>query len=249
MNYHIRSLFLTCFAIISLSFAGCEKNEQEITMEKLSFHIHNVSGGNEIKYGNTYTDNSGRKFSVSLLRYYISNIVLIKDGGEEYPITGKYLLVSPEMDSYELGEVPSGKYQGLRYYLGIDSITNHADPTVYPASDPLALQDPPMHWDWNSGYIFVQMEGLYDSTAAATGTPTSPYFFHIGMDMCYRLVDLSNQPFEIISGNEFELALEANINQLLNGVNLLNENSTHTFNNVDLALKIADNSADMFELE
>jgi hypothetical protein len=43
--------------------------------------------------------------------------------------------------------------------------------------------------------------------------------------------------------------LEANINQLLNGVNLLNENSTHTFNNVDLALKIADNSADMFELE
>ena len=48
--------------------------------------------------------------------------------------------------------VPGGHYDGLRFTLGVPFELNHADPLAaeYP------LNEPAMHWHWQSGYKFIR---------------------------------------------------------------------------------------------
>lgn len=232
-------------------FAGCKKDPEvpENTMQQLSFHIHNNVGNQEADYSSTFSDATGRKFSLTDYRYYLSNIVLIKADGSELPLTDVVLLVNPANHDYVLAEVPTGDYKGLTMLYGLDSVTNHQDPATYPADNPLSIQSPGIHWDWNSGYIFSKIEGLCDTSLAANGQADFQFFYHVGMDMMKRTIDMSNHPFTIQAGSDKELVLELDLLDVLENVDLRTENETHTFNNMPLAEKIADNFAVSFTME
>ncbi|HNR21232.1 MAG TPA: hypothetical protein PKN75_15165 [Bacteroidia bacterium] len=236
-------------------FTGCKKDDDDTpaptpnTEQKLSFHLHTMVGSNAASYGVQYQDASGRKFDIADLRYYISNIVLIKNDGSELALSGKVLLVNPATQEYELGEVPVGSYKGFKFLLGLDSTTNHSDPTTYSASNPLSIQSPSIHWSWNSGYIFMKIEGQVDTTLAANGPLDLQYFYHVGLDQLKRTIDFSTSPFTVVSGSDYEIGLEFDLLQALNNVDMRTENETHSFNNLPLATKIADNWQDSFELE
>lgn len=229
---------------IAIAFTGCEKDEEPTpgdTMQKLSFHLHTNVGNQEADYTTTFADATGRKFILSDFRYYLSNIVLIKSDGSEYPLTDVVLLVNPADQDYELMDVPTGDYKGLTFLFGLDSATNHTDPAIYPAGNPLAIQTPGIHWDWNSGYIFLKIEGTCDTSLAANGNPDYPFFYHIGMDGLKREVDKSSHSFSVMAGSDKELVLEMDVLDVLANVDMRTENETHTFNNMPLATKIADN--------
>ena len=234
---------------LSVTFSSCKDDKDDeptpaapiSTSQKLSFHLHTNVGNVEAEYGVEYQQASGRKFNLADFRYYISNIVLIKNDGSEYSLTGKVLLVSPTVDEYDLQSVPVGSYQGFKFMLGLDSATNHTDPTTYAATNPLAIQTPGIHWSWNSGYIFMKVEGQCDTTLAATGTPDYDYFYHIGLDGFKRTIDFTTAAFNVASGSDKELVLNFNLLQALSNVDMRIENETHTMNNVPLATKIADN--------
>ena len=234
-------------------FTGCKKDDDETptpnTEQKLSFHLHTMVGANAAAYGVQYQDASGRKFNIADFRYYISNIVLIKKDGSEYALSGKVILANPATHEYELGEVPVGNYNGFKFTLGLDSAINHSDPTTYPATNPLSIQSPGIHWDWNSGYIFMKVEGNVDTTLAANGPLDFQYFYHIGMDNFKRTIDFSTSAFTVASGSDYEIGLEFDLLKMLNNVDMRTENVTHTMNNMPLAMKIADNWQDAFELE
>lgn len=233
-------------------FNGCKKDPEttpENTTQKLSFHLHTNVGAQEADYSTTFADATGRKFTLSDFRYYLSNIVLIKSDGSELPLTDIVLLVSPQETDYELTDVPVGDYKGLRFLYGLDSATNHTDPAIYPAGNPLSVQSPGIHWDWNSGYIFSKMEGLCDTTLSGTGAADYAFFYHVGMDMMKRTVDMSNQSFTVKAGEDKELVLELEVLDVLANVDFRTENETHTFYDVPLATKIADNFAASFVME
>ena len=236
-------------------FTGCKKDEDATpeptpnTVQKFSFHMHSMVGMNAAAYGVQYQDASGRKFNIADFRYYISNIVLIKNDGSEYALSGKVILVNPATHEYELGDVPVGGYKGFKFMLGLDSATNHADPTTYPASNPLAIQSPSNHWDWNSGYIFMKVEGNVDTTLASNGPLDFQYFYHVGMDGFKRTIDFSTDAFTVVSGSDYSVGIEFDLLKMLNNVDMRTENVTHTMNNMPLAMKIADNWQGAFELE
>ena len=133
--------------------------------------------------------------------------------------------------------------------LGLDSATNHTDPTTFSASNPLSIQSPGIHWDWNSGYIFMKIEGQVDTTLANTGTLDLQYFYHVGLDDLKRTIDFSTEAFTVASGSDYEIGLEFDLLEALNNVDMRTENETHTFNNIPLATKIADNWQGAFSLE
>ena len=58
----------------------------------------------------------------------------------------------------------------MRSTLSMDKGTGCLDPGAE-ASD--------MYWTWNSGYIFLKMEGKYDDRTDTIST-ASNYFYHIG---------------------------------------------------------------------
>lgn len=239
---------LLTFATI---LTGCKKDDDETqtVAQKLSFHLHTRVGTNAAVYGVPYQDASGRKFNLSDLRYYISNIVLIKSDGSPLPLNGKVLLVNPATNEYELGEVPVGSYMGFTFMLGLDSTTNHSDPTTYGATNPLSIQSPGIHWNWNSGYLFMKIEGQVDTTLANTGMPDLEYFYHIGLDDLKRTIDFSTEAFSVINGSDYKIGLAFDLLHALNNVDMRTENETHTFNNLPLATKIADNWEGAFSLE
>lgn len=188
-----------------------------------------------------------------MVRFYMSNIRLIKSDGSEYPLTGQYQLIDLSKSHFHLGEVPVGDYKGLKFSVGLDSATNHMDPTVYPSTNPLAMQSPNMHWSWNSGYIFMMVEGSCDTTVANTdvltlGQYSHSMFYHLGMDMLLRNVDLSNSAFSIVSGTDKYVSIQMDMNEFFTGVDLKTENQTHTMDNMMVATKTANNISTMFSI-
>ncbi|MBK8847391.1 MAG: hypothetical protein IPO27_12935 [Bacteroidetes bacterium] len=236
-------------------FTGCKKDDDETpaptpsTEQKLSFHMHTMVGTSAAVYGTQYQDASGRKFNLSDFRYYLSNIVLIKNDGSQLPISGKVILVNPATSKYELAKVPIGSYKGFKFIVGLDSATNHSDPTTYAAGNPLAIQSPGIHWSWNSGYIFMKIEGKVDTTQAANGPLDFEYFYHIGMDNFKCSIDFSTEAFTVVSGSDYEIGLEFDLLKVLNNVDMRTENATHTMDNMPLATKIANNWPTAFSIE
>jgi hypothetical protein len=244
---------LAIFAISSLLFTACKKDKAEeptpSTEQNLTLHIHSNVGAEEANFDSTFETAGGRKFTIADYRMYISNIVLIKNDGSLYPLTGKVLLTDPETEEYSVGKVPVGNYKGFTFQIGLDSLVNHSDPTIYPASSPLSEQTPSIHWSWNSGYIFWKVEGKIDTTIAQNGPVDVDYVFHIGMDDLKRTVDFSTDAFSVVSGTDQIVHLEFDLLDALDGVDLTSELMTHTMDNLPLAVKIADNFPNSFRIE
>ncbi len=254
-NYKLKIITSLIVLAVGTIFIGCNKDDKEDptptpnTEQMLSFHLHTMVGSNPAAYGVEFMTASGRKFTLGDLRYYISGIVLIKSDGSELPISGKVILAHPATNEYKIGNVPVGNYNGFKFLLGLDSITNHSDPTVYPADNPLSIQSPAIHWSWNSGYIFMKIEGMVDTSLAATGTTDYQYFYHIGLDNLKRSVDFTSSAFSVVSGSDHEIGIEFDLLEALNNVDMRTENATHTMDDMPLAMKIADNWSTSFSLE
>ena len=240
----------TLFSLIALFILGlssCKKDEVSAAKKQVvNFHWHSMVGTDDAAFGITYTSN-GVRFKLTDWRYYASNFVLIKEDGTEYPIDGKVFLINIANSDYSLDSVPTGNYKGFKFVVGLDSATNHKDPTTYDASNPLSIQSPSIHWSWNSGYIFIKIEGKYDSTLAQTGAIDQPFFYHVGTDNLKRTVDMSDHAFTVSADGATTLHLEMDMLSILQNINLKTENATHTMDNMPVAMKVANNIPGSFE--
>ncbi|MCF8237244.1 MAG: hypothetical protein K9I85_03750 [Saprospiraceae bacterium] len=126
--------------------------------------------------GEIYSSIQGN-FMVTRLSYYLSGIELIHDGGQRFAFDDLYLLVHGFQDTYDLGMADIQEIEGIAFSIGVDSVTNHADPAEWPASHPLSFQSPSMHWGWLSGYRFLAIEGLLDNNQ--DGDPEKVWEFHV----------------------------------------------------------------------
>lgn len=241
---------LYSLSIIALvvSLNSCKKEDAGPSNQTLKLHVHSVAGSDALNYSNTFTTAAGKRFTLSEFRYYVSGVSLLKNDGTKFPITGKYFLVSPSVSDYDLGSVPVGDYKGLEFSVGIDSAANHSDPATYEATNPLAIQTPAIHWSWNSGYIFVKLEGKCDTSATNTGALDQDLILHLGLDKFLRTVTL-NTAFTVSKDNAKSLTLVADVTKYLTGVDFKTENMTHTMDNQPLATRLADNISSMFSIQ
>lgn len=241
-----KSVFFAAVVAVSFCFSSCKKDDTDEnnipntdTIGELSFTFRQYVGNDRIVYNQVYSDTSGRQFKITNLRYYISNIVLIKANGQELPLSGKVLLVDNEKEQYSLGEVPVGDYSGFRFLVGIDSAINHGDPALYDASNPLSYQPVSMHWGWSFGYIFMKVEGNVDTDSVPTGNLNGIMSYDIGSDPLVRVINF-NHIFSV-KGDVNTISVKYNFLKTLSGVDLVTESITHTNPGRALAERIADN--------
>jgi hypothetical protein len=124
-----------------------------------------------------YSNSLGQNFTISKFDYYISNIVLINENGTEfiYPQDSSYFLVKEnEADRQEisLSGIPEGNYSGVKFIIGVDSLRNTKPISERTGDLDVTGAAAGMYWTWNSGYIFMKMEGSFLDTGS--------YLFHIG---------------------------------------------------------------------
>jgi hypothetical protein len=153
----------------------------------LQFEFDNVSGTRDLVLNTeTYTNAAGEPFTVSMFQYYVSNIKLKKADGTEYvhPQDSSYFLVQEHKrpsQFVKLRNVPAGDYTEVTFTIGVDSLRSTMDISRrFGCLNPTDMsREEGMYWTWNSGYIFVKLEG---SSTAAPADPSGNrrFRYHIG---------------------------------------------------------------------
>lgn len=157
------------FLMVVFVMLGCSKDQPEVpapttpTYGTLTFRFHNSYNDQPIRLaGSAYYNNQGDTLQIDRLTYLISEIVLTKSNGSKVELNGVYALIdeASSRHTFQIENVPEGHYTGIDFLVGLDSATNHGDPTLYPPGHPL---DPiyNMHWSWSGGYIFMALEGRF----------------------------------------------------------------------------------------
>lgn len=173
---NIKNIIMAIFCLIFL-LTACKKNKEVATEEKGSFKIefeNQVDGEALVLDTKTYTNASGDQYNINVFKYYVSNVTLTKTDGSTYTIPESYYLVDASKTASSLisiKDVPAGDYTQISFMIGVDKERNTSGAQTG-ALDP-ALG---MFWTWNSGYIFVKLEGT-SPQSTATGNKLT---FHIG---------------------------------------------------------------------
>jgi hypothetical protein len=216
---------------------------------KINFHTR-INGSN-LQYNSNYNVN-GTNINVSYLAYYITNIRFVDNSNTETALDTVLLVKASQPGSVTI-ELATGNYTALKFNVGIaDSSVNHGDPSVYPAGHPLALQNPSRHWSWATGYIFLRLDGLVDTSTNQSAGTHEAMRFHLGTLPLVRSVNLSLNNYAIDGShdqhNEYEANVVFNVEDFFNGINLKQNYFTMTMGNMPLATSAANNLPNSFEV-
>ncbi len=176
------ALLFACSTITLISCTEDEKVDPEAKTGSIIIEYDNVVGDRNLKLNtDNYTNAAGETFTISMMNYYISNIKLLKSDGSSYvvPKDSSYFLIrESDVKSQEvkLNNVPVGDYTGITFMIGVDSLKSASDPAQRTGVLDIANPDA-MYWAWNSGYIFLKLEGASPSSTTANGK----YNYHIGL--------------------------------------------------------------------
>lgn len=255
----MKNIFYAALSVAVL-FISCKKDETSLynpaVKADLSIEFDNIAGASDLQLNTgTYTNASGEIFSVTKLKYYVSNFILTKTDGTVYtvPQDSCYFLIdeSDEETHEPLLKVPEGEYKTLQFTVGVDSLRSTVD-----LSKRTGVLDPTgagsdMYWDTNSGYIFFNIEGT--SGAASDGN----FMYHIGGFGGYTsptfnnlktiTLDLTQRGMpQVKSGKGTNLHLMVDVLKLFKGAGTVSiaANPVVMFN--DYSTVIADNFTAMF---
>ncbi len=254
---NIQSVFLSALFIVFV-FSSCKKDTTatppESTTGTLSLHIHTNADSNEVgNYGDTVVMTSGRKIAVTTAQLYLSNIKLIKTDGSVVDGPSTIVLVKQGTEVYTIGSVTAGNYKSVRFDVGLSDAVNGSTPS----SSDVILNQPSMWFSSTAqpdGFVFVNFQGIIDTTDAMTGTDLVPFTYKIGTTWHRITVTMPDQNYTVVPDQQMYIHMTADYAKLFDGVQL-NVNSNLSITTVvenwgALATQIADNNiSSMFDYE
>jgi hypothetical protein len=119
---------------------------------------HYANGKKIVLNDSMYENDFGEKYTVSKLKYYVSNVYFFTTGKSNED-KKNYLIDASKNDS--IIKYVNGKIVAITFSIGIDSALNCSGAQTG-ALDP--LND--MFWTWNNGYVFFKLEGTSTSSKA-----------------------------------------------------------------------------------
>ncbi|MCS7004497.1 MAG: hypothetical protein NZM38_04145 [Cytophagales bacterium] len=204
--HQLAGLIITVLASI---FLGCNKegnkhSEPAPDINKrgsIILKFDNVVGDKDLVLGAaTYKNASNEDFTVDVFQYYISNIKLKTNDGREYivPQDESYFLVREHVAASQritISNVPEGDYVEVTFTIGVDSLRSTMP--IERRTGVLDIADSatgkPMYWTWNSGYIFVKIEGTSpQSSYTRPSDGQRRFFYHVGGFGGYSSVTVNN---------------------------------------------------------
>lgn len=231
---------------------------------KLKVEFDNVVGNKNLVLNSvTYQNAHNEDFTVTKLDYFISNIKLTKADGSVYtvPQDSSYFLIKESVKESQiitLNNVPHGDYKGIEFMVGVDSLRNTAPVEQRKGVlDPAGSMEDGMYWAWNSGYIFMKLEGT-----SPVGNPVNnKFYYHIGLFGGYteptvnntRLVKLSFGALTapVSDSKSPEVHLLADVLKVFNGTTQLSIKANNSImgGQQELSQKVANNYATMFSVD
>lgn len=178
------------FPLYVMVLTGCSDSSKDpvtgtYDSGRLKINFDNVVDNQQLILNEIiYKNKSNEDFVVTKFNYFISNIRLTKNDGTIYtiPQDSSYFLIQEDEKATQvitLNGIPTGEYKAVEFMVGVDSLRNTA-----PLEKRKGVLDPGgsstddgMYWAWNSGYIFLKLEGI-----SSLGNPVNgKFYYHIGL--------------------------------------------------------------------
>lgn len=262
----INKLSILSISLLSI-LASCKKEKQEPVyndkdLAPLSIEFDNIVGGkNLILNAETYKNAAGEDYKISLLEYYISNIIVRKADGTAYvvPQDNSYFLIKEGDEEHEeaLINVPEGDYTSVTFTVGVDSLRSTMDVSKRTGVlDPASPESDGLYWGWNSGYIFFKMEGT-SAAAPVDNSGQNIFRYHIGGFGGYDSPTINNiktvtldlterGPALVRKGKTSNVHLMVDIDKVLSGATTVSIAANPSVMFGDFSTTIANNYATMF---
>jgi uncharacterized repeat protein (TIGR04052 family) len=193
----------------------------EVAEQRVSIQFEPQLAGQPVRCGQRYEGQGAAQSGVLFgdLRLFVSSLELVDEDGRGVAVKleqdGRWQHRDVAMLDFEngqascrngtpathtalTGQVPAGRYRGLRFTLGVPAALNHADSTL--ASAP--LNQTAMFWSWQSGYRFMKFELEVQNGDKKTGFP-----IHIGSSAC-QAANLRTPATHCLQANRVAVALE-----------------------------------------
>lgn len=223
-------------ALSSLFFYACgdDSDSQSVLLDfEFDFRINDQ----KLVFGQVYDLNES-KVSFKVANYYIGGLQMTQEDGAVIDLSADYLLAGPGNIFSAAEKVPNNDIVKFDFFIGVDEASNsqtETDFTSRPSTDPLGMKDPSMHWNWNSGYKFLRVDGEVDTDG--DDIPDTPIAYHIGSDPLLKNVSISSDR-DISDDSTIHFVLD--INEFFAGVNfqVVENQDTHTGNNLELAQRL-----------
>lgn len=235
------------YSISTIAVLVAAMSFSAVAQVKLTILFHNYVGDRPLVFDSiSYKNPLGQSYRVTMFKYYVGNFHFKDKGGEEYVSKGYYLVNQEEPGSMRitLDSIPNEIYTAIRFTLGVDSIDNCSG-AQSGALDPING----MFWAWNSGYIFLKMEGI----SPVSNSNGKRLEFHIGgyrePDNCIKTIYLTlKQPINTGQTNGGVIDIKADINHLFASPNPVNFSTLSSVTGFHHARAIADNYSSMFSI-
>lgn len=182
MKKIITSFIALCFGAISFS------------QQNVFITLAPKVAGSDMTIGTDLTNLSGVTFNLEYFDYYLSNLHVIHDGGQDLDLSDTVFLIEPTNYVLYLGYLNVTNIEQINFGVGVPNNLNTQsgseaiDISSYPIGHPLSFQDPSMHWGWTSGYTHMIIGGQADSNT--DGIPDAIFQLH-------NLGDNNYLPFQL----------------------------------------------------
>lgn len=177
----MKKCFYLVASLLLISLYSCKQKKITppdnpiATSADVSIKFQNEVSGQPVTMGQLiYTTPAGNKYSIELLKYFVTGVILVKDDGTEFKLNNYDLInaFDANFSTVEAKGVPNGNYVSMKFLLGVDKANNHTIGT--------GDLDPQynMAWGWVTGYIFYKHEGKFINSNNEEKSLT----FHLGTD-------------------------------------------------------------------
>ncbi|EHQ26441.1 hypothetical protein Mucpa_2311 [Mucilaginibacter paludis DSM 18603] len=224
---------LSILSLSAILFAACTKNNDVQPVEtagKATITFDAVVGTSDFALNKDFTAN-GKTWNFTQLRYWVSNVVLVKASGEEYAVPNSYYLLEEnnaaetnsaytypanKREDVKLTDIPAGDYKSIKFSVGVD--TKYNSNLSLQAGELSQLNGMTnVSWMWATTYIFSSLKGK-----VTDGATSKTMVVETGLDANYKTVTLAlPSTLHIGSSKSSTILLNADVTKVTDGIDVM----------------------------
>jgi hypothetical protein len=236
---------ILCFTLLFFTslFSWSQKN--------IFLHLEPVFGNQSFVLNQTFIGNDGIAVEIQDFNYYLSDVIIFHDNGQQTPLLTDIWLVTPSQNSLYLGYLALNQIDSILFTIGVPKRYNiqagalAQDISTYPETHPLSFQSPSMYWGWSFGYMHMIASGKADSNN--DGVPNAYFELHnLGNN---NQQSLTLPAIQTTSGNQIDLHYNCHIDRWLNQMPLSSVGVLHGETGLNLSILQNVNTQEVFTLD
>lgn len=228
-------LLLAGLSLFAFSSCSDDTEPQVIEMEgSTSLMIDARFGDADFELNKAFPATSGDQaleYNFNKLRYWVSNVTLISETGEEYRIPNSYYLMEEtseiqvqdgsfgkvypanKREEIQLENIPAGNYTAVKFNIGVEPKYN--DNLSLTVGELNALNGmASANWMWFTSYIFTSTSGKM--ALASDAAQTQNFFWETGSNDMFteKRVELPNA-IKISSATNSSISLDLDVQEVV----------------------------------